>query len=199
MCRQAVTILFPVFTADELGAANDHQNEEQFGQVIDRVNRFNRYNSGRGVPLSDLLRDFPTVLRHFLADLFSPDGFSFVYMARISVVMVMCLAYLISPLDILPEAVFGLLGILDDLRAVMRKRHFASPAEGPPSRLAKRGSESGSRQQQPEDVPDIPGAAPEERLIYQQMVDSFSVDHRPGGGRSSGGGGAAAGRMWIKA
>ncbi|PAA83941.1 hypothetical protein BOX15_Mlig003359g1 [Macrostomum lignano] len=81
----------------------------------------------------------------------------------------------------------------------MRKRHFASPAEGPPSRLAKRGSESGSRQQQPEDVPDIPGAAPEERLIYQQMVDSFSVDHRPGGGRSSGGGGAAAGRMWIKA
>uniref|UniRef100_A0A1I8HFL7 U2 snRNP-associated SURP motif-containing protein n=1 Tax=Macrostomum lignano TaxID=282301 RepID=A0A1I8HFL7_9PLAT len=77
----------------------------------------------------------------------------------------------------------------------MRKRHFASPAEGPPSRLAKRGSESGSRQQQPEDVPDIPGAAPEERLIYQQMVDSFSVDHRPGGGRSSGGGGAAAGRM----
>uniref|UniRef100_A0A1I8F4V9 SURP motif domain-containing protein n=1 Tax=Macrostomum lignano TaxID=282301 RepID=A0A1I8F4V9_9PLAT len=81
----------------------------------------------------------------------------------------------------------------------MRKRHFASSAEGPPSRLAKRGSESGSRQQQPEDVPDIPGAAPEERLIYQQMVDSFSVDHRPGGGRSSGGGGAAAGRMWIKA
>ena len=63
----------------------------------------------------DYFWDLPALLRHLLREFFSVGGLVIMFRARIVLCVVAILVYLISPLDILPEAVLGLLGLLDDL------------------------------------------------------------------------------------
>jgi len=65
--------------------------------------------------LMDYFWDLPALLRHLLREFFSVGGLVIMFRARIVLCVVAILVYLISPLDILPEAVLGLLGLLDDL------------------------------------------------------------------------------------
>lgn len=63
----------------------------------------------------DYLYDLPALLRHLLREFFSVGGLVIMFRARIVLCVVAIIVYLVSPLDILPEAVLGLLGLLDDL------------------------------------------------------------------------------------
>ena len=63
--------------------------------------------------------DAPTLMRHFLQDLFSPQGLLQLWRVRIVVMLLCLLLYLISPFDLLPEAVLGLFGLLDDLIIIL--------------------------------------------------------------------------------
>ncbi len=64
---------------------------------------------------SDYIRDLPTMLRHCMQEFFSVGGLVWMYRLRIIVLFFIALLYFISPLDIIPEAVFGFLGLIDDL------------------------------------------------------------------------------------
>lgn len=59
--------------------------------------------------------DAPTLMRHFLQDLFSPQGLLQLWRLRIIVMLICMLVYFLSPFDLLPEAVLGVFGLLDDL------------------------------------------------------------------------------------
>ena len=61
----------------------------------------------------EYLRDSPTMLRHLVRE--------FVWMFRMRIIVLFFLAfcYFISPLDIIPEAAFGILGFLDDFFVLM--------------------------------------------------------------------------------
>ena len=61
------------------------------------------------------VRDLPMLLRHLVVYLFSGEGLHFAYQLRVLVLALFWIVYLLSPLDLLPEAVFGLIGLLDDL------------------------------------------------------------------------------------
>ena len=63
----------------------------------------------------DYLRDLPTLLRHLVTELFSVSGLVVMFRLRILLLFTVALLYFLSPLDIIPEAVFGILGFLDDL------------------------------------------------------------------------------------
>ena len=63
----------------------------------------------------DFLTDLPTLLRHVYYEFFTVGGLIWMFRFRVVVCFVTALFYLMSPLDILPEAVFGFLGLLDDL------------------------------------------------------------------------------------
>ena len=63
----------------------------------------------------DYLYDLPALLRHLLKEFFSVGGLVIMFRARIVLCVVAIVVYLVSPLDILPEAVLGILGLLDDL------------------------------------------------------------------------------------
>ena len=65
--------------------------------------------------LMDYLRDLPTLLRHAFSEFFSVGGLIWMFRVRIIAIFLAALFYFISPLDIIPEAVFGILGFLDDL------------------------------------------------------------------------------------
>ena len=66
----------------------------------------------------EMLRDSPTILRHLLSDLFTWSGLLVMFRIRVCVLCLMALIYFISPLDIIPEAAFGILGFLDDFMII---------------------------------------------------------------------------------
>ena len=63
----------------------------------------------------DYLRDLPTLLRHCFRELFTAGGLVMMFRLRILVLFIFAILYFLSPLDIIPEAVFGIFGFLDDL------------------------------------------------------------------------------------
>lgn len=69
--------------------------------------------------LIDRLRDVPTLLRHLFREMFSVGGLFWMFRIRILLCLVGAITYLASPLDILPEALFGLLGFLDDFFVIL--------------------------------------------------------------------------------
>ena len=60
------------------------------------------------------LRDIPTLLRHLWRDLFTVHGLVCITRLHILFVFTALIFYFLLPLDILPEAALGVLGLLDD-------------------------------------------------------------------------------------
>jgi RING finger protein 170 len=67
----------------------------------------------------DHLRDFPTLLRQLFSELFSVGGLVWVLRLRIILCFLAAALYFISPLDLIPESVFGFLGLVDDVLIVL--------------------------------------------------------------------------------
>lgn len=105
VCRQTVSLLLRDFPANSDGGEEIEQS----------IRDYNRRFSGQPRPLMDYLWDLPALLRHLLREFFSVGGLVIMFRARIVLCVMAIIVYLISPLDILPEAVLGLLGLLDDL------------------------------------------------------------------------------------
>ena len=65
---------------------------------------------------SDAARDAPHLLRRFWTELTSggADGLRLFRQARLWILILSGFFYLISPLDLMPEAFFGLVGLIDD-------------------------------------------------------------------------------------
>jgi len=114
VCRQQVTILFQLFTEDVLNTA-EIEVIEQRNNLQREIGDYNRRFSGAVRPLMDYILDLPTILRHLWNEFFSVGGLVHMFRIRIILCLLAAFTYLISPLDILPEAVFGILGLLDDL------------------------------------------------------------------------------------
>uniref|UniRef100_A0A3B1IV53 E3 ubiquitin-protein ligase RNF170 n=1 Tax=Astyanax mexicanus TaxID=7994 RepID=A0A3B1IV53_ASTMX len=83
------------------------------------VNDYNRRFSGQPRSLLDRLRDVPTLLRHAFREMFSVGGLFWMFRIRIILCLVGALTYLASPLDFIPEALFGLLGFMDDFFVIL--------------------------------------------------------------------------------
>lgn len=60
--------------------------------------------------------DVPMLLWHMWRALFTLRG---LVLLRLTLLLSFLLLYTLSPLDILPEAAFGLLGLLDDLLVIL--------------------------------------------------------------------------------
>ncbi|KAM4709738.1 E3 ubiquitin-protein ligase RNF170 isoform 1-T1 [Discoglossus pictus] len=105
ICRQTVTLLFPAFQE------NGQQDAIEINQ---EVNSYNRRFSGQPRTLMERIMDLPTLLRHAFREMFSVGGLFWMFRIRIVLCLLGALFYLVSPLDIIPEALFGILGFLDD-------------------------------------------------------------------------------------
>ncbi|WAR24664.1 RN170-like protein [Mya arenaria] len=97
--------------------ANEEHNSNSADkrQIVDSIYQYNRRFSGQPRPWMDYLRDLPTLLRHLYSEFFTVGGLLFMFRLRIVVCFLMALLYFLSPFDIIPEAVFGIFGFLDDL------------------------------------------------------------------------------------
>ena len=55
------------------------------------------------------------LLRHLWSMLWSGDGITMIFRVRIFLLTGIAIIYVLSPFDIIPEVVFGIFGLLDDL------------------------------------------------------------------------------------
>ena len=113
-CRQRITILLPYFSSDERNTAEPTEIETR-NSVLSQLTTYNRRFSGEPRSLMEQLLDLPVLLRHLWSYLWSGQGLHFAFQLRVVLLGIMWLIYLLSPLDLLPEAVFGIIGLLDDL------------------------------------------------------------------------------------
>ncbi|XP_051541269.1 E3 ubiquitin-protein ligase RNF170-like [Myxocyprinus asiaticus] len=118
ICRQMVTLLFPLFhDTDRSAQTQDGQVDPAL--ILSDINDYTRRFSGQPRSLLDRLRDVPTLLRHAFREMFSVGGLFWMFRIRILLCLMGALTYLASPLDFIPEGVVGLLGFMDDFFVIL--------------------------------------------------------------------------------
>ncbi|XP_018014974.1 E3 ubiquitin-protein ligase RNF170 [Hyalella azteca] len=115
-CRQDVKMLLSCHSSAESSATSRAVIEEREHNK-QRLADYNRLHS-HDASYWDHVRELPTVLRHVWAELFTWDGLQFIYRIRIILLMVAGFLYALIPFDLLPEAVLGIIGLLDDFLIV---------------------------------------------------------------------------------
>ncbi|CAF4247011.1 unnamed protein product [Rotaria socialis] len=110
VCRQSITVLLRCFADDETTADNDIRET-----VITNVRDFNRRFSGAPRTFREYIYDIPVLIPHIIRQMFTVQNLAWTYRLRIILILFTVIAYVLSPLDILPESVLGFLGFFDDL------------------------------------------------------------------------------------
>ncbi|KAK1341898.1 hypothetical protein QTO34_016649 [Cnephaeus nilssonii] len=106
ICRQTVTLLLPVF--------GENDQSQDVVSLLQDISDYNRRFSGQPRSIMERIMDLPTLLRHAFREMFSVGGLFWMFRIRIILCLMGAFFYLISPLDFVPEALFGILGFLDD-------------------------------------------------------------------------------------
>ncbi|EUB63139.1 RING finger protein [Echinococcus granulosus] len=111
VCRSQLRFLLKRFTPTDLDTGDPAERSE----VESRVAVFNRRFSGNPVSLMDQIRDLPVLLRYCWRVMFEGEaGISCLLRLRLIVLFLFVFFYVISPLDIFPESIVGVFGLLDD-------------------------------------------------------------------------------------
>jgi len=113
-CRQRITMILLYFSETERNSA-ELDIIDRRSQIINSVRSYNRRFSGDPRSIWEHLRDLPVLLRHLWSFVWSADGLSWLFRLRIFTLGGVAALYLLSPFDIVPEAAFGIFGLLDDL------------------------------------------------------------------------------------
>ncbi|CAF0835240.1 unnamed protein product [Adineta ricciae] len=115
VCRQAVTVLLKRFTAEDQATADNSDRQ----LVVTSVKDFNRRFSGAPRTWLEYFYDIPVLIPHIIRQIFSSEGLALAYRVRTLLIIVTVIAYVISPLDILPESLLGIFGLVDDFLVVL--------------------------------------------------------------------------------
>lgn len=117
-CRQSVSLLFPNFDASENEREGGGSTEAD--AHLDAFRRYNQYNGHMSRTYVEVIRDLPELLRQiFLDTQLSRRLLSTAQRIKMVVITVGACLYLLSPIDLIPESIFGLIGILDDILVVV--------------------------------------------------------------------------------
>ncbi|XP_057531844.1 uncharacterized protein LOC130809980 [Amaranthus tricolor] len=110
LCRRPINLLIPDDTSQQ------QQADPQVADIIRNLEVYNRRFGERQSDFIQRLRDLPFLLRRLLRDLMNPQrSLPFVIKFRVYLAMLLSIIYLLSPVDIIPEAILGVIGLLDDL------------------------------------------------------------------------------------
>nr|CAD1817816.1 unnamed protein product [Ananas comosus var. bracteatus] len=109
ICRRSITLMIPT------DAAHERRDPEAI-RVLENIAQYNRRYGGGPSSLIQRLWDLPFFIRRLFRELMDPQRtLPLVFRARMIFAMVLSAIYVLSPVDILPEGVLGLVGLLDDL------------------------------------------------------------------------------------
>ncbi|KAH7443351.1 hypothetical protein KP509_02G030700 [Ceratopteris richardii] len=107
ICRRSINLLIPSqFEQDEGPEAQ---------RVLREIANYNRLHGDGPRSLVQRVRDMPLLLRRLARDLMDPQrALPLVHRTRIIIYLMLAVFYVLSPLDILPEGLFGIIGLFDD-------------------------------------------------------------------------------------
>ncbi|KAK7259910.1 hypothetical protein RIF29_25525 [Crotalaria pallida] len=110
LCRRPITLLVP--TQDSLRQNHD----PEVAQVLRKIETYNRLFGGRDTGLVQRIQDLPFLLRRLFQEFLDPQrSLPLVIRARVYIAMILSAVYIVSPIDIIPEGILGIVGLLDDL------------------------------------------------------------------------------------
>ncbi|XP_074279573.1 uncharacterized protein LOC141604911 [Silene latifolia] len=110
LCRRPIDLLIPTEASTRL------RDNPEVASVIGRLETYNRMFGEQSGGLIQRLRDLPFLLRRLKRDLLDPQrSLPLVIKARVYLAMFLSAIYLLSPIDIIPEGILGVIGLIDDL------------------------------------------------------------------------------------
>ncbi|XP_030951636.1 E3 ubiquitin-protein ligase RNF170-like [Quercus lobata] len=114
LCRRQITLLVP-------GEASLRRHRDpEVAEILRKVETYNRRFGGRSNGLIQRMQDLPFLLRRLLRELMDPQrSLPLVIRARVYIAMILSAVYVLSPVDIIPEGIVGIVGLLDDLLIVL--------------------------------------------------------------------------------
>ncbi|KAG9444153.1 hypothetical protein H6P81_015493 [Aristolochia fimbriata] len=113
ICRRQITLLIP-------SDSRVHHNDSEAGRALEMIEKYNRLFGGGSYSLLQRVQDLPFLIRRLLGELLNPQrSLPLVLRVRAVLAMLLSAAYVISPVDIIPEALFGIVGLMDDLLIVL--------------------------------------------------------------------------------
>ncbi|XP_073994503.1 E3 ubiquitin-protein ligase RNF170-like [Rhodnius prolixus] len=121
LCRTQVNLLLQCYTTAERNAEEGSDLFTQIRRVNSFCSMYNRVYSGVDRSWISTIREIPVLMRHYLDDLMNGGqmpGIMYLNL-RMCLLFLFSTVYLILPMDILPETVFGVLGWLDDIFIIL--------------------------------------------------------------------------------
>ncbi|KAL3994603.1 hypothetical protein ACH3XW_22380 [Acanthocheilonema viteae] len=110
VCREIVNLLIPLPVEGER-----ESNADEALRCDERLTDYNRRFSSERRPIIDYIRDLPVLVPYMFRAVVSVNGLMFMFRIRVFLCLFGMAVYILSPFDILPEAAFGVLGIVDDI------------------------------------------------------------------------------------
>jgi RING finger protein 170 len=101
-----------------LGEFSDFELSRPLAERLPLVSLINQYNARfASQPQSWLqtIRDMPVLLRRCFSEIFTPSGLAWLFRLRTLFFILAAFFYLLVPFDLIPEAFFGIFGLIDDL------------------------------------------------------------------------------------
>lgn len=122
LCRRQINLLIPT------DAASQQRNNSEVAEVLGKIERYNRHFGAHSNGLIQRFRDLPFLLRRLSRDILDPQrSLPFVIRTRVYLSMFLSAIYILSPVDIIPEGIVGVIGLLDDaLIALICFLHIAT-------------------------------------------------------------------------
>ncbi|CAI0565877.1 unnamed protein product [Linum tenue] len=109
LCRRSITLLVPG------QAALRDRNDTEVSEVLVKVQRYNRLFGGETSGLIQRMQDLPFFIRRLFRELMDPQrSLPLVIRARVYIAVILSALYTLSPVDIIPEGILGIVGLLDD-------------------------------------------------------------------------------------
>ncbi|KAK3871470.1 hypothetical protein Pcinc_023377, partial [Petrolisthes cinctipes] len=113
-CRQEVTLLIPCLTDNEQNTTDETEVRER-EHIMGEVGQYNRMYSTLPRSFTNQILDLPTLLRHLWREIFTWRGLAMLSKLRVLFFIVLGVVYAIAPVDLIPEAFLGVLGVFDDI------------------------------------------------------------------------------------
>ncbi|XP_053105263.1 E3 ubiquitin-protein ligase RNF170-like [Hemicordylus capensis] len=109
LCRQKVILLY---------ISCKNQPDKQSKRIVYDIKDYNKRFSGQPRPFSDYLYDVPLLLNLAIRGIFTLGGLVWIFFLRVVICSFGTIMCLTSSLDVMPERLCGILGVVDDLVVV---------------------------------------------------------------------------------
>ncbi|XP_044474553.1 E3 ubiquitin-protein ligase RNF170-like isoform X1 [Mangifera indica] len=114
LCRRRITLLVPT-RASELD-----RHSPSVAHTLQQLETYNRRFGGGSNGLIQKIQDLPFLLRRLLRELVDPQrSLPLVIRVRVYITMILSAVYMLSPIDVIPEGILGIVGLLDDFLIVL--------------------------------------------------------------------------------